>query len=234
MNELFKQYGLTKEQELRVVVRSNVKPADAMGRSAVPEEVRDLQEQMRPYIVMMDVLHRDYDDGISQGQLVVHRGLVDDMNYLFTEMFKMRFPIFSVIPQSVFGYVDENSMQRNNSSCWRPEWQVFGQILSEHTLALAVDINTKDNRYEKVGDNGELIIQPAGAIYDPSAKGALVGTGEVVQLWRDRNFNWAGYWSNRAAREYVRPGLRDLQHFELTPARRAEFYDDLPPGLRDM
>ena len=58
-----------------------------------PSYIRDRQR-------LIDVKYYSFDNKIHQGQLVIDRDLVADIEFAFQEAIKVRLPIFSVIPMS--------------------------------------------------------------------------------------------------------------------------------------
>jgi hypothetical protein len=238
MVQWFDLYGLTEQQKRQVVPLNSLTLDAAIDDERVPPENRELNALMRPFLTVVDVLHCGFEEGkVIAGQLVVHQHLASDFQTLFINLFKLKFPIYAVVPQAVLGYNDQEMMLRNYSSCYRPEWMKRGESISEHTKAAALDLNTGPNPEVKIKD-GASTFNPEGATYDPTALGTLYEGSEAVTLIRDCGFAWGGGWGNPDAPEYYKhPRVDahfDYQHVELSSARSVALDAYLPPELRGM
>lgn len=225
---VFGQYGLSSQQSDWLVIDSHLSYEQAIGDAVVPPAARELHAKMKPYLRVVPVLYWGFEaqPRVHLGQIVVHRDLVNDTNQLFIRMFALRFPIQSVIPESQFGYDDERSMLANNSSNYRPEED------SEHLKASAFDINTFVNPFDVLHDDGTRTIDPPGAHYDPTAKGAIVKEGPVRKLWTSLHYEWGGGWGDPFAdppTDFFKVGFFDYQHFQLDYTRFGSL--PLPPGI---
>jgi hypothetical protein len=85
-------------------------------------------------------------------------------------------------------------------------------------------VNTRLMPYIRVGADGELVVQPPGAHYDPSVPGTLVDGHPLVRHLLHLGWRWGGHWS------LERDGVVDYQHFEKRPPaaeyrRLLESYD---------
>lgn len=211
---LFDSYHLTSSQRTGVVIDSNLSYAQAIGDDKVPASAMAEHMKIRPFLRVVPVVYHGYDTRIHLGQIVVHEYIAPDVSILFAQMFVMGFPIKSVIPESQFGYIDENSMLSNNSSGYRPADQ-------EHGYGVAVDVNTFTNPFDVTDDNGVRTIDPPGAMYNPQAKGAITMEGPVRKAWTKRGFEWGGNWGNPAAdpqADFFQTGYFDYQHWNLSNA----------------
>jgi len=229
--QVLQDYGVAPSEFGSVVVDSNLTPDQAIGDNVVPPQYRELHRLMRPYLRVMTVGYRGYDDHVHLGQLVIHRDLVDDMQAKFRGMFRQGFPIQAVVPESQVGYDDEASMLRNHTSGYRPGPMINGHY-DDHFKAIAVDINPFTNPFEVTDDNGVTTVDPPGAHHDPAAKGALYRTSPTRLLWHasgpnvGRSYGWAGNWGDPQAdpEEFYKIGYFDWQHFYPADA----WYDSIP------
>lgn len=224
------QYGLSSAQLRGVVVDSAMTREEALGDAVVLPEGVAIHAKMKPLLCVLPVVYRGYDSKIHLGQMVVHEYIAPKVMKLFVQMFMLGFPIKSVIPQSHFGYNDDASMAANNSSSYRPE---EGSV---HAAGAAIDINPVQNPedHTKYVPNPQPT-RPAGAVYDPSAKGAIVKDQPVRMAWTAQQFEWGGGWGDPAATpptDYFREGYFDYQHFQPDYTWYESFYrDHVPAGV---
>lgn len=215
-----------------IKVDSNMSREQAIGDdSVVPAQYRDLHNKMRPYLSVVTVYYHGFDNCLHRGQIVVNKALVSDAREQFAKMLADGFPIQSVIPESKFKYVDEASMQANNSSNYRPERLPSGN-LSEHAKGAAFDLNPWINPMIVANDDGTTTVDPVGATYDPHAKGALYKHSRVQLSWSSANYEWGGSWGDPnadPARDFFQVGYFDYQHFQPRPEKLATI--PLPDGL---
>lgn len=174
-----------------------------------PQHIREQQE-------LVDVVFYSFDGYLHRGQLLIDRELTKDIQYVFKIARDNRFPIASVIPIAHPGFRRDGrwddllSMQANNTSAFNYRQTTSGEMLSDHALGRAIDINPIQNPYI----NGDAI-QPHGAIYDPSAPGTLTVESPVVRAFLDLGWQWGGHWRQQ----------KDYQHFAKPASVRAVDYD---------
>lgn len=163
-----------------------------------PAEIRRSQ-------ALVEVRYYSDDGKIHQGQLVIDRELVRDIQEAFAAALQEKFPISSVIPISHLRFRkngrwdDELSMVANNTSAFNYRQITGGKRLSNHAYGRAIDINPATNPYIK----GTLVLPP-GAKYDPAAKGALTADSAITRTLVKLGWGWGGTWGDR----------KDYQHFE--------------------
>ena len=112
----------------------------------------------------------------------------------------MAFPIERMIPIVAYDWVDEDSMQDNNTSAFNYRTILRQAKISNHALGLAIDINPRIN--PSISRDG--LVQPKAAVYDILHPGAVREGGEVVKLFRSYGWKWGGDWNDP----------KDWQHFE--------------------
>lgn len=221
LQNTFISYGLHNKTMAGIVVDSNMTYEQAIGDSVVPPALKARHDQMKPLLRVVEVVHWGYDNRVHIGQIVINEALVCDVNRLFIGMFLQHFPIYSVIPESAFNYVDDNSMAANNSSGYRPD--ILGaNTPSEHFKGAAMDINPFTNPEDMLQDDGTRFIDPPNAHYDPNAQGAIVMEGPVRKLWTSLHWEWGGNWGNPLAdppTDFYKVGYYDYQHFQLDYTR---------------
>lgn len=227
----FQLFRLDKSQIRDVVVDSALSNNDAIGNnSIIPADCRKRHGLIKPYLTTLHLVHHSYDGKVHLGQMVVHQYIEQKVVRLFLAMWQSGFPVYSVIPQSQFGYNDEQSMAANNSSGYRPENN------SEHGKGSAFDINPYTNPFDATGYDPKRTIQPAGARYNPNAKGAIVLGGPVQKLAAKLNLEWGGNWGNPNAVPLSdffvgHKGFFDWQHFQLSDNEYAILESLLPSGF---
>ncbi|MBU4243066.1 MAG: hypothetical protein KJ857_01775, partial [Proteobacteria bacterium] len=95
------------------IVDSDMTFAEAVQNMpmAAPKNIMESLELVRVHYFSLD-------GKLHQGQILVHRELVDEVQEFFRLAREHRFPIYSVIPISSprFDWSDDKSMQANNSS----------------------------------------------------------------------------------------------------------------------
>lgn len=241
LSQTLGQYGVTKQG---LVIDSFLGPDEAIGSSSNPTVQRYL-DAMKPYLVVLPVVYLGYDEKTHLGQLVVNKALAAETAKIFLTMFKLKFPIKSVIPQSQFNYddglSDDRSMAVNNTSCYRPD-DLKADNVSEHTKGAAFDINPFNNPMDTTKDLTipveKRVFVPPGGSYDLKAKGTIVRHGQVQSSWRAAGYEWGGNWGykpDEAHGQFFRDGYYDYQHFQLNCARTGAVYQNnsllpLPPG----
>lgn len=166
---------------------------DAVRGLEFPDEVREMLE-------LIDVTYLSFDEKLHQGQLVLHRDLVEDVKSVFESLVRIGFPIYQVAPIVAYNWSDEASMAANNSSAFNYRFILGTDRLSNHAFGRALDLNPVQNPYYPDGIGGA--VYPAGAAYDLSVPGTV--TAEVAALFKERGWEWGGDCWNET---------RDYQHF---------------------
>lgn len=167
-----------------------------------PPHVRDAQR-------LVSVAYRAFDGKMHQGQVVVHRRVVPEMVQLFAIFRETGLPLRSVIPISHPNYKwdDLKSMDADNTSAFNWRNVPDSPVLSRHACGLAIDVNPRTNPYVR---KGGLLVQPEGAVYDPTAPGALAADHPAVRKLVALGWTWGGTWKS----------LKDWQHFEIGTCER--------------
>lgn len=172
-----------------VVVDSRMTRAEAIGKNAFPQHILDAQE-------VVTVRYYSFDSKLHEGQLVVHKSLVSDVQAIFREIEQSQFPIAKVIPIVYYNWSDSKSIADNNTSAFNYRTVDGTNKLSDHAYGKAIDINPYLNPW--VGKKGKST-RP----YRPEQPGTITGEGVVVQAFKKRGWSWGGSWKNS----------KDYQHF---------------------
>lgn len=160
-------------------------------------------------LTYVKITHYNMKGKICSGELVVHKKIAGMVMEIFKDIYAAKFPIEKIRLIDEYKADDDLSMEDNNSSafCFR---SITGkpEIISNHGLGIAIDINTRLNPYVK-GD----IVAPSNArkYVDRSLNepGMIHTDDAVVMAFKRRGFTWGGDWRQ----------LKDYQHFEIDRAR---------------
>lgn len=149
-----------------------------------------------------------YDGCVHEGEMIVHKGVADDVMDIFGELFEVQYPIEKMLLIDVYQANDDLSMADNNSSalCVRAktgsttEW-------SKHSYGCAIDINPLVNPYAK---NGVVLPKEGLAYLDRllGARGQITKDDVCYNAFIKRGWDWGGDWM--ASRGYL-----DYQHFDI-------------------
>lgn len=152
---------------------------------------------------LVEVRYFSFDGKLHQGQIVVRRDLVEEVQGFFRLAREHRFPIYSVIPISSpeFDWSDNKSMEANNSSGFNYRLIAGKDVLSKHAYGRAIDINPRLNPYILNG-----VSQPAGAVYEPGKPGVFTSDSPMVVYLKKLGWIWGGDW--------VSPRPQDNHHFQ--------------------
>lgn len=177
-------------------------PVDRFPDRQPPREVLRCLETL-------EVEFFNYENQLTKGTLVVNRDVASDLKEIFLLIKKIHFPIASVIPVSEpkIDWSDEASMAADNTSAYNYRNVAGGSGLSFHALGRAIDINPKCNPFV-FRENGELVIHPPGAKYDPRLPCSLSAENpagkQIITAFLQRGWVWGGNWKS----------MKDYQHFE--------------------
>ncbi len=166
------------------------------GTLAPPEVLKNLR--------LRDVRYYSFDGRQHQGQLVIHDQLMDEIGQIFAVMREIRFPVERVVPIVHYDWSDLASMADNNTSAFNHRVVAGTDRLSRHAYGLAIDINPRQNPV--VYENGSAL--PAGAVYDPQARGALHPDGAVLKEFLSLGWKWGGDFSSPKDYHHLEKPLR--------------------------
>ncbi len=165
----------------------------------------------QPAGVVLDTLQVKYVDfqGKTQtGTLICNKTISRDLQEIFTELYRSRYPIERIRPISEYDDNDERSMRANNTSCYCYRPVAGTKKLSKHAQGLAVDINPLYNPCVRRQKNGTLKVEPAtGRPYVDRTKSfpyKITNKDLCYRLFLQHGFTWGGSWRS----------LKDYQHFE--------------------
>ncbi|MFM8568984.1 MAG: M15 family metallopeptidase [Candidatus Kapaibacterium sp.] len=174
----------------RDIVDSALRVVEALECRSFPRGVCDSQ-------TVVDVRYLSMDGMRHRGQIVVHASLADDVRDIFRDLDSAGFPVYSVIPIVRFGWSDDASIARNNTSGFNYRTVAGTNRLSLHAHGRAIDLNPFLNPYLTPGKRP---LRP----YDPSSPGTIVRGDAAYTAFVKRGWTWGGDWKNE----------KDYQHFE--------------------
>lgn len=168
-------------------------------------------------MVMIEVRHYNFLGLILTGKIIVHKLIAADVQKFFALAFKIRFPIHSVTPVSVYNWDDQKSCLANNSSGHNMrDFEIEGKTkLSKHAIGCAFDINPRQNPCfvldEKTLATKEVI--PFDGTYIKTNAGTLYSSHPLVELMTSLGWAWGGNWNYP----------KDYQHFQIVPFELAQY-----------
>lgn len=152
---------------------------------------------------LLKILYWDFNDHIQEGELIVHRIIVQEVLDIFQELLKHHFNIDKMKPIDVYGGDDVRSMEDNNSSAYNYRVVAGESRLSNHSYGLAIDINPIQNPYIKNG----VVLPLLGKQYidrNIIEKGMIKESEACYRAFHNRGWIWGGAWE----------GKKDYHHFE--------------------
>lgn len=176
----------------KIILDSDLSFEEAVSGIEIPQNIiADL--------VLIYVKYIGFDGHTHVGQLLTGRRYSEELYDIFKELYELKFPIYSVIPISSFGWSDDSSMAANNTSSFNYRSITGTKLISMHAFGRAVDINPLLNPRIRMGN-----FYPSDAEYNPSIPGTLTGHSPAVASFKKRGWRWGGNWMNN----------KDYQHFE--------------------
>ncbi len=164
----------------RVVVDSRMTLAQALGGTNAPERVRKS-------LAIVDVRYRGFDARAHAGQIVVRKDLAREVQSIFRNLERLRFPIARVVSVARYGWSDNASMAANNTSGFNYRRKPGERGMSRHAFGTAIDLNPRQNPYVL----GKVVLPP-GARHRAGVRGTIVD-GPVVRAFTRRGWQWGGH-----------------------------------------
>lgn len=144
-------------------------------------------------LALLEIGHLDFDGQSQRGQLVVARELVPPTRALFARLWQLGFPLRGMRLIEEHGGSDEASMAADNSSAFNFRTVAGLQLLSQHALGRAIDLNPCENPWL----HGARIEPAAGAAFldrRDVRPGMIVRPGPVTALLDELGWEWGGDW----------------------------------------
>ncbi len=169
----------------------------------------------QPQGVTLDTLHIrhiDFQGKTQTGVLICNKKISNDLQEIFAELYKAKYPIERIRPISEYQDDDERSMRDNNTSCYCYRVVEGSKKLSNHARGLAIDVNPLYNPCVRRKKDGTMLIQPAtGKPYvnrNKKFKYKITKQDLCYRLFIQHGFKWGGNWNT----------VKDYQHFEKPDA----------------
>ena len=144
-------------------------------------------------------------DGPARGELVVAAALATRAVALFRRLWQIGFPIRQLRLVDDFGAFDDASMAADNSSAFNFRVVAGTDLLSQHALGLAIDLNPVENPY--VWSGGVSPWNGAPYADRTNHRRGMIDHGDPVWwAFRNRSWEWGGDWTS---------SVQDYQHFSL-------------------
>jgi hypothetical protein len=144
-------------------------------------------------LALVRVDHATFDGGVGQGELIVAAALADRAVALFRRLWALGFPLRQLRLVDDFGASDDASMAADNSSAFNFRMVAGTQLLSQHALGRAIDLNPVENPWRLPG----RVVPAAGLAYVDRRDvrpGMIVRPGPVVAAFDELGWAWGGDW----------------------------------------
>lgn len=197
------------ESEVRSCFYSQPVSEELLGRM-IEGEMYDGQntfitpDQLR----LVHLLYHGFDGQNKVGELVCNQVICTDVENIFFELFRNAYPIERICLPFGYGMDDEAITTDNITRCLATVWDMEGQTHpNEHSLGLAIDLNSLYNPQVITEEGQDLCLPEAGRPYaDRSVNGEHYISHEdlAYQVFTKYGFYWGGDWEGR----------NDYQHFE--------------------
>ena len=174
--------------------------------SAVPEAVRarmtakswqggDPRCPRWEQLAYLAIDHVTFDGGSARGELVVAAQIAAHAVELFRRLWQLGFPIRQMRLVDDYDASDPRSMEADNSSAFNFRVIAGSDMLSQHALGLAIDINPVENPWRRA----DRIIPEAGRAFADRSDlrpGMIVRPGPVAATLDDLGWEWGGDWQH--------------------------------------
>lgn len=137
--------------------------------------------------------HVTFDGGTARGELVVAAALASRAVEVFRRLYQLGFPIRQMKLVDDYDASDDRSMSADNSSAFNFRVIAGTELLSQHALGRAIDINPVENPWRRP----DRILPPEGTAYADRTQvrpGMIVRPGPVVAVFDELGWEWGGDW----------------------------------------
>jgi len=144
-------------------------------------------------LAYLDVAHVTFEGGVARGGLVVAAALAPRALELFRRLYQLGFPIRQIKLVDDYGADDDASMAADNSSAFNFRVVAGTNLLSQHALGRAIDINPVENPWRRP----DRILPPQGERFADRTQvrpGMIVRPGPVVAVLDELGWEWGGDW----------------------------------------
>lgn len=144
-------------------------------------------------LAFLEVAHVTFDGGTARGELVVAAALATRAVELFRRLYQLGFPIRQMRLVDDYDADDDASMAADNSSAFNFRSIAGTNLLSQHALGRAIDINPVENPWRRP----DRILPAAGEAFADRTRvrpGMIVRPGPVVAAFDELGWEWGGDW----------------------------------------
>lgn len=137
--------------------------------------------------------HVTFDGVIATGELVVAAAIARPTIELLRRLYALGFPIRRMTLVDDFGASDDASMAADNASAFNFRLVAGTQLLSQHALGRAIDINPVENPWRRP----DRVVPDAGRAFLDRAHvrpGMFVRPGPVTRTLDELGWTWGGDW----------------------------------------
>ena len=132
-------------------------------------------------------------DGVARGELVVAAEVAPRARELFRRLWQLGFPIRHMRLVDDYAASDEASMAADNSSAFNFRVVAGTDVLSQHALGRAIDLNPVENPWRRP----DRILPAAGAAFADRTDlrpGMIVRPGPIAGALDELGWEWGGDW----------------------------------------
>jgi hypothetical protein len=153
-------------------------------------------------LAYLRVAHVTMTGEVGDGELIVAAALAPRAIELFRRLYAIGFPIRRLALVDEFGASDDASMAADNSSAFNFRVVAGTDVLSQHALGRAIDINPLENPWRRAN----RIDPPAGEAFVDRTNirpGMIVRPGPVVAIFDELGWEWGGDWRHASDDHHV-------------------------------
>ena len=144
-------------------------------------------------LAYLEIAHVTFNGGFARGELIVAAALAPRAVELFRRLYQLGFPIRQIKLVDDYDASDDASMAADNSSAFNFRVIAGTNLLSQHALGLAIDINPVENPWR----TPDRIVPRAGERFADRTyvrPGMIVRPGPVVAALDELGWEWGGDW----------------------------------------
>ena len=156
----------------------------------------------------LQIKYRDFNGQDRTGELIVHKNTVHEVTNIFSELYKIGYPIRKMRLVSDFKGSDWQSIEADNTSAFNCRKATGSKKWSKHSYGRAIDINPIENPY--ISRSGRISHQKSlkyrKRVHKKSTyadKAVLLKDDKAVKIFKKYGWKWGGDWK----------GIKDYQHF---------------------
>lgn len=144
-------------------------------------------------LAYLELDHVTFDGGVARGELVVAAPLAARAVEVFRRLYQLGFPIRQMKLVDDYDASDDRSMSADNASAFNFRVIAGTDLLSQHALGRAIDINPVENPWRRP----DKLVPPEGQEFADRTRvrpGMIVRPGPVVAMFDELGWEWGGDW----------------------------------------